>query len=209
MAKKSKAYSYIGKKFNKLLVMGVSHRNAHGEYFVFCDCDCGTTGKIVAFSDIKRSTTVSCGCVRRTWNTLNKRVHGLSHMKAYHIWTKIMDRCYNPKARSYKHYGARGISVCTRWHDVVNFIADMGDKPDGLSIDRIDNSKGYSPENCRWATNFEQAQNTRLNRMIEINGECFCLSEWIRRKGISMSTFYYRTKRGLDPIVALTMESRK
>jgi hypothetical protein len=199
MPKTSKLYERIGQTFGMLTVVGVSHKNPHGEYFAFCDCSCGTRGKVIGWSEIRRGATVSCGCKRRLDGIKRRTKHGLSHLKLYHIWSKIMDRCYNMRSSAYKYYGGRGIDVCERWRSVENFISDLGEKPKGKSLDRVDNDKGYGPENCRWATPKEQALNTRKVRLIEFRGQQRPISHWLNDLGIDPSSFYYRLKKGISP----------
>ena len=105
-------------------------------------------------------------------------------------------RCNNPKSPSYFRYGGRGIKVCERWNDFSLFLLDMGDPPPGKSLDRKKNHLGYSPDNCRWATGSEQANNTRRNVMIEWNGKRQSLTQWSRELGINYETLKRRRKNG-------------
>lgn len=116
----------------------------------------------------------------------------------YRTWTHIKQRCHKESNNRYYNYGAKGIVVCERWRDSYkNFLEDMGRKPTPKhTIDRIDNMGNYEPSNCRWATKKEQAQNTSLNRNVELNGETHCVSEWARRKGMSVRTLCYRLDAG-------------
>lgn len=117
-------------------------------------------------------------------------------------------RCFNPNSQQYYNYGARGITVCKRWLKFENFHADMGDKPDGMSLERINNDGNYEPGNCRWATAKEQQANTRLTVRVTINGETSSLSEWCRRYGLKFHRVWRRIEAGMDPIEAVTRTER-
>jgi transcriptional regulator of acetoin/glycerol metabolism len=107
----------------------------------------------------------------------------------------MRNRCNNPNSHRYHRYGGRGITVCERWDDYRNFLADMGEAPAGKSIERKDSNKGYEPGNCYWATPKEQGANTMQNRMITVGGETFHLTEWARRLGIGPDVLWKRLKR--------------
>src|SRR5262249_18282820 len=108
--------------------------------------------------------------------------------------------CTNKKCVDYPNYGGRGIMVCDRWHTFDNFLADMGEKPAAKSIDRIDNNKGYSPENCRWATLIEQANNKRSNVRLTFNGRTQSIKQWAMETGIPYKTLYYRIRYSSWPV---------
>jgi hypothetical protein len=124
------------------------------------------------------------------------------------IWHGIMNRCHNKNQKYFKHYGGRGIGVCERWLNFNNFLADMGECPDGRSIDRIDNDKGYSPENCRWATRSEQSRNTRLVTKVEIHGIVKSLKDWTEEFGLNHNTVVSRITRGTPILRAITFVER-
>jgi len=108
----------------------------------------------------------------------------------------MRQRCTNPNDASYPNYGGRGIFVCERWLDFENFLADMGERPEGMSLDRVDNDGPYSPANCRWATRTEQSRNTRRNRYVEVKGKRMLLADAARLLGISGGHATYRLQRG-------------
>ena len=126
--------------------------------------------------------------------------------REYTTWISLRRRCYDEKRRDYVHYGARGIYVCDRWRDDFGaFLADMGEKPPGMSIERIDNDGPYSPENCRWATPVEQARNRTSSALITAFGETKTISQWAEERGIHKAALARRLyKQHLDPETALS-----
>lgn len=151
-------YVKKGERFGRLAVVA-DRTMAHER--VQCRCDCGKEFSVAIDSWGKSR---SCGCLTRETTIARSTRHGLTTggiRKIYWIWSDMVGRCTRPTHTRYASYGGRGITVCDRWMDVANFYADMGDRPAGRSLDRTDNDKGYSPDNCRWATAKEQRANRR------------------------------------------------
>ena len=169
-----------------------------------CRCACGGS-KVVETKQLRSGKTASCGCLFRDVMDARNRTHGLSDDPAYRCWKDMRSRCNTPTDSDYKDYGGRGIKVCERWSQFPNFLADMGPRPEGTSLDRIDVNGDYEPSNCRWATPKEQARNKRSNRMIEWRGRKQPLSAWCEEVGIEHSKARYRLQKGwtLDSVFSL------
>lgn len=195
----SKALELSGQKFHRLTVIERTINNSHGKSQWLCRCDCGEE-LITSGSHLTTGHTKSCGCIKNQ----DKITHGLSETVEYGIWCGITKRTTNKNEKRYKDYGGRGIVMCERWRNFENFIKDMGQRPSiNHSIDRIDNDKGYSPENCKWSTRFEQARNTRNNHHITIDGVTKLVTDWFKVSPIHYSTYYKRKKRGFSDRDAL------
>lgn len=166
-----------------------------------CDCDCGGT-KITSEDNLKRGHCKSCGCLYAKIGGKSKygTLHGESKTRLYKIWSRMVWRCERPSYKNYADYGGRGIDVCAEWHnfEVFKDWAYKNGYDETLTIDRINNSKGYSPDNCRWATPKQQANNRRSNRKIYYNGEERNISEWADYFGLDRNGFNSAIQRGLD-----------
>lgn len=201
----------IGQRFGRLTVTSATQHKAREQHY-FCLCDCGNANKRVAKSHLTGGKIKSCGCLRRETVRTSKLVHGGAAEYAgkqktdeYLTLRRMMARCHNPNNPGYKHYGARGIAVCDRWrngHGILTayecFLADMGRRPRGTSIDRIDNDKGYSPDNCRWATPKQQRENSRRVRWVLLNGNMVPLKTWAQAHGVDYSIVHKMFTRGRD-----------
>ena len=164
----------------------------------WCQCDCvNKTIKMIYSNSLQNGDTQSCGCLYKYTST-NLTKHKLSHTVEYNIWKAIKNRCYNTNFVHYKDYGGRGVKMCERWlNNPELFIEDMGPRPsEKYSIERIDNNKDYCPENCRWATRKEQANNRRNNVYLEYNNEKLTVSQWGERLNLRPSTISKRIQLG-------------
>lgn len=203
----------IGRRYGRLIVKSLVFRDRSGSGYK-CLCDCGNS-KTVRRSSLTQEFTKSCGCLAKELSSLRLRgkkyslKHGMRNTITYSSWQRMRNRCGNKNTPDFKYYGARGITVCDRWDDFINFFEDMGECPVGFSIDRIDNNNGYSPENCRWSNHHAQMNNTRMNVFIKFKGETLTISQWATRLGINKSTLSSRiSKLGWTNERALTMPAR-
>ena len=153
----------LGMRFGRLTVIrfaGIT-RDGKPQALWLCQCDCGNTPTTYA-SNLQSKHTKSCGCLESVGIVTHGHVRGKTRTREYLTWASMKARCNNPTAISYKYYGALGVTVCERWKDFSNFLADMGTRPEGMSIDRFPDKNGnYEPGNCRWATPKEQNNNLR------------------------------------------------
>lgn len=168
-------------------------------------CECGNT-KIMTGGNLKGTGIVSCGCYKtKKLNTFNHS-HGMSRTPTWNSWSMMIQRCTDENFIEYHRYGGRGIAVCDRWKDFCNFLADMGTRPAGTSIDRFPNNNGnYEPGNCRWATSKQQGRNKRTSRLISHNGKTKTLMEWSEETGISCGRISQRIKTGWTIAEALSI----
>jgi hypothetical protein len=187
-----------GQKFGMLSVLSEAPKQGGKSYWL-CRCDCGGT-HTVAVSHLRSGAIGHCGCVKRARFIRFATKHGHSRLPEFQVWLDMRKRCSNPRDKAYKNYGARGITVCERWAAFENFLEDMGRRPIKTAIDRIDNDKGYSPDNCRWVSHTDNCNNRRNNIFIEYGGQRRTLSEWARHLGINQSTLYDRLRRKNWPV---------
>ena len=198
-----KKINLMGKVFGELTVLSEASERKHGQVMWVCRCSCGK--KIEAFSANLRKKQRSCGCLVKTRN-------GLSSTPEYLAWRNMLARCYYTKDVSYQNYGARGVEVCGRWRESFDtFLADVGLRPQNTggghtnySLDRIDNTKNYEPDNVRWAEWATQQNNRRSNRQITYNGETRTLAEWSGVTGLGRATIAYRLDHGWSEKEALS-----
>lgn len=159
---------YVGQRFEKLVVLGYAGtRSTHRRYKV--KCDCGTEFETYGFH-LKQGNTTSCGCTSgKTRRPIERKEHGHSNSPTYSSWCNAKSRCYNPNDKEYANYGERGIVMADAWKEnFEQFLADMGERPDGMTLDRIDYNKGYEPGNCRWVNSHIQTSNRRTPNLKKL-----------------------------------------
>lgn len=163
-----------------------------------CRCECGTERRVL-FGDVKSGRSKSCGCLRLQERRDGQRIkvtkHGYSDTPTAASWTEMKRRCYAKHRKEYPNYGGRGIAVCDRWlESFTNFLADMGERPAGHTLDRIDNNGDYTPANCRWAPRAQQELNKRSNVRYAFNGGLLTIPEIARQIGMNQATLSNRIK---------------
>ena|SRR3990167_6143621 len=178
---------------------------------ILCRCDCGNKVESYLMNLRKKGHTTSCGCVRteRIVKFLKDGGHYVKHgrygKREYKSWNMMKQRCQNPNNTNYPSYGGRGIQICESWNNFENFYRDMGKRPVGTSLGRMNQSGNYCPENCRWETYEQQNNNLSTNRLINYNGKNQTVSNWARELKINVGSIRYRLFAGWDPVKALTV----
>lgn len=201
----------IGQRIGKLVVVERAANKLEGNSTRacwLCECDCGNkvivTGQNLSKALLGKGGTRSCGCLMG--QTIK---HGLHKYRIYGVWANMIQRCTNPNNSAFMSYGGRGITVSEEWKDFMTFFADMGHAPSSKTLDRINNSLGYSKENCRWAAKKEQANNRRSNLFITLRGKKQTLSQWADETGLSTWCINSRLKSGWTTEKTLTTPNQR
>lgn len=191
-------------KYNRLTFLRNAPRDRQHRMRWVCLCDCGNETTTDAYA-VKSGSAKSCGCLRHIGRP-TRTTHGKSGTRIYSAWRSMRDRCLCPTHHAFKDYGERGITVCARWEKFENFAEDMGDIPSkDHTLERSNNSLGYQPGNCRWATRKEQQRNTRFNRILTVGGISKCVSAWAEEKGIHFNVIHDRLRLGWTHEDAVTI----
>lgn len=196
-----KAIDLTGNTYGRLTVISRAGKDKHGNYLWNCKCSC-KSGKIITVraASLKSGKTQSCGCLHKEKMLEAVTTHGKTHDKIYGVWKSINKRCNNPNCKDYPNYGGRGITVCERWLVFENFYEDVSKLPHfgekGYSLDRINNDGDYEPSNVRWAMQKQQIRNTRVNHLVEYQGQEMTLGEAAEKIGINYRTLNYRYHTG-------------
>lgn len=205
-----------GQKFNKLTAIKVIGKLRKANLWL-CICDCGNEVTAIC-SQLTRGDKTSCGCKFREkrkprpdmiQRNKDRAIHAMSNSYTYSTWKSMRARCLDPKDKDYPRWGGRGIKVCKAWADsFVEFYKDMGERPKGHTIDRINNEGDYEPGNCRWAVQKTQSNNTRANYYVEYQGRTQTAKQWAEELGIvEYKTLLYRLRTGWDTHAAMTTPS--
>lgn len=181
-----------GSRFGRLLVIGLAPR-LHGRIAWMCVCDCGTYRTVCA-KTLRNGMTQSCGCLKIERTIEARTKHNMCSTPTYCSWQGMITRCTNPNQKSFKNYGGRGITISPELRTFEGFYKVLGERPQGLTLERRDTNKGYTVENTYWANKKTQANNTRANRMLTFNGKTQSLAQWSEELGIP----YCRIKRRLQ-----------
>jgi hypothetical protein len=213
-------HDFEPEKFGQLITIGPefllprSNQTQKRRPYQVCECQCGVI-KVYEKSCLGKRT-VSCGCHKAELLREATIIHGLTGTSEHNIWCSMKQRCINKNAERHGDYGGRGIRVCDRWLEpnglgFINFLADMGPKPDpSYTIERKNNDGDYCPENCKWATRQEQANNKRCTLRFSVNGEIDTLKNWCKKFGIEYKLAHARiTQKGWDAERAITTPARK
>ena len=196
--KMGKKIDLTGQRFGRLVVIEEAP-SRKGSAMWICKCDCGNITKAIRGSDLRNGKVMSCRCLHNELVSAKMTKHKMKNTRLYRIWGNMKSRCNIPSVPCYDVYGGRGIKVCDEWqHDFLVFRewALSNGYADDLTLDRKDVNGDYCPDNCKWATRREQANNLRKNVEIEIDGESHTIAEWSRISGLKYSTIYQRYLRG-------------
>lgn len=199
-----------GMKFGRLRVIKDIGRTKQGNVLWLCQCDCGNQVKVNSDCLIQGKTK-SCRCFRKSNYLKTFVTHGLSKTRLYEIWWGMKKRCFYPKAKFYKDYGGRGVTIAHEWLDFATFYswAMENGYSEGLTIERKDVNGNYEPGNCKWIPLTKQMRNTRSNHLITYQNQTRCMTEWAEIMNLKVETLFHRLKSGWDIEKALTQPLRR
>lgn len=203
----AKILAMVGQKYGRLTVVSYAGVDKTLAAHMHCTCDCGETCVVGAYQ-LKVGTTRSCGCLRVENYRLSNLKHGRVQEGAYKSWANMRKRCLDPKSIQWKDYGGRGIKIHPSWESFEVFYADMGDRPEGMTLDREDTNGDYTKENCKWSTSTEQARNRTSSKLITYRGETKPLVEWCEQLDLPYHRTYSRLAKGLDYDSVFSKETR-
>lgn len=191
----SSSSNWVGKKFNRLTILKSYNKEKYKDREFLCVCDCGNK-KITTIASLKKGSTKSCGCLRKEKMSKAMTTYGLSSNDLYREWQSIKTRCTNPNSKAYKRYGKRGIDISDEWKNnpekfISDIINNIGERPEGKTLDRIDNNKGYSITNVKWSTPLEQAHNREHKKYwgIELKNKKYRVS--LTRDGKKRRSYFF------------------
>lgn len=197
-----------GKRFGRLVGLSRAGSNHRGAAAWLFRCDCGKT-KVIAGKDVRSGGTVSCGCYRDENSGYCNAKYDEKTKALVRVWSGMKRRCLNKNSTAWERYGGRGIKICERWiNSLENFAKDMGPRPPGTSLDRINNDGDYCKENCRWATFLQQNNNRQSSRFINFLGKTKTISEWERETGVRAQRITKRLALGWDESRAISQPAR-
>lgn len=187
-----------GQVFGRLTVLK-RDSFANGKTRWLCRCECGQSTVVIG-QLLRNGKTRSCGCLRADRAAERATKHGgyvgRKPTRTMRIWKNMIQRTSNPNCPMYARYGGAGIGVCETWQAFEGFVADMGEAPEGLTLERIDNRRGYGPDNCKWATYAEQNRNKSSTKLLTLNGKTQVAADWIAELGLTDAQVYKRIRRG-------------
>lgn len=199
-----------GRRFGRWLVLRETPKTRQGQTRWHCRCDCGKEKPEVLYGSLVRGLSESCGCLRMEQLVKPDDVVHSGRNPAYRVWVSMKTRCFNERHPSYRNYGARGITMCPQWAENFDqFLKDMGPRPEGMTIERVDNSRGYEPGNCQWGTRMEQAGNTRRNIVTPWKGVQCNLIDVARMENVDYPCLSYRYQNKGMPIEEAVAELQR
>jgi hypothetical protein len=195
MARSNSHGTIARQRFGRLVVLAeTNYRDRTQSIRWLCQCDCGNLC-LATRTALRRGSKKSCGCLRKELDKIlptRPVTHGMSRTSTFKSWCTMIRRCRDQNYKDYKYYGGRGIIVCERWHSFENFYADMGERPPGMTLDRVNTDLQYNKQNCRWADHTTQMNNTRRNRYLTYRGVTLTMSQWAKQANISYTVLRAR-----------------